>query len=629
MIDTAVFLTLKTKTEIHVVALLASVLRPLRLSEIIKALQEYGHKANKENCSNTLKRLAEQGIIRQYEEFGSTLYASTSDKPTFRSEIPPSRSDKPPFMAENPPLRSDKPPFIAENPPLRSEIPPESAPFSSPFHGESVVNMLTCVNTTNTTNKKDSEISLETQASAETPPGKAGSADEAELIPPASTAPADSPHRTSAAAKTRSAGGTANTPKKPPKIDATAYADQTRQILPEHPTAAQVPVEVLPAEPTDRSLFRIVPPAKAENCPGTVFLPGMNPTKVLYQMFKNIQGKMVPDPDAEIVIKHLPDAIKPRTMPMIPAEEAFGKYVRILWELIQRAEEQGGKKAIETWDTIIHRAAYLYVEDLWDEVPQYHDWRLPENFISMALKRSRNCNFGTHLMGMLSEIYPQLGLGWNTEQLYNKLTWSAELARFSLEHARKDLFRSFFHNQASTTRLGKELARKTATDKKAVLFAATVKPLLQEHRDAAERQTRIDAAHRSDDPGEAVLARIAEKIGEKRFDLWFGREAKVDVAEKELVFSVHNSFAVNSIRQHCTAELDETMRELGYVNKNGSLWKRRMKPLKSQEPQMSREQEIAQAMSSAAAINAEARERKKSNRPMTIGQLGKKIAQNK
>ena len=59
-----------------------------------------------------------------------------------------------------------------------------------------------------------------------------------------------------------------------------------------------------------------------------------------------------------------------------------------------------------------------------------------------------------------------------------------------------------------------------------------------------------------------VLKSIAEKIGEKRFDLWFGQDTQcVETAEK-VTFYVRNNFAINSIRRHCQQEIDQVILEL-------------------------------------------------------------------
>jgi chromosomal replication initiator protein len=60
---------------------------------------------------------------------------------------------------------------------------------------------------------------------------------------------------------------------------------------------------------------------------------------------------------------------------------------------------------------------------------------------------------------------------------------------------------------------------------------------------------------------------IAEKLGEKRFDLWFGQDTQCHCnignseAEK-VIFHVRNSFRINSIRRHCKQEVDQAVLEI-------------------------------------------------------------------
>ena len=67
----------------------------------------------------------------------------------------------------------------------------------------------------------------------------------------------------------------------------------------------------------------------------------------------------------------------------------------------------------------------------------------------------------------------------------------------------------------------------------------------------------------SDGNGNHLLTRIAEKVGEKRFALWFGTDTfcKVDEAKMQVVFSVRNEFAMKSIRTHCGLEVREVIAE--------------------------------------------------------------------
>ena len=471
------------------------------------------------------------------------------------------------------------------------------APSVHTFCGESV-NSSESINLTyeqlNSTQLNQSKRKNSKKKKSPNPvPGEAGSADEAPTPALASSAPADS---------FRSAGGAANaapeapeTPQKIPysemvaaQVQAEIAKRQAGQITPERPAAA-------PDDPDDPNNVR-----KFRR--GLIFTDERHPTQSLYWMLAAMKDQTAADPDSTPQNPQEP----------IPMVEAFEKQIK-------KGFDYAVKRGVRFRDFVLHRIAFFltYNEDF-----ELGDEYTVKEMIEHAIGDNKKSPWNP-LLDSLSKKYRYREWGWHGELLSNEDTWDAEV-RYAKRHGikpRKELFPSRHAARRKVKGLVDEHDSRLQPSAPPV---ACVKPPME-----SDLQVRIDAAHRSGDPGETVLARIAEKIGEKRFDLWFGREAKVDVAEKELVFSVHNAFAINSIRQHCTAELDETMRELGYVNKNGSLWKRRMKPLESQEPQISREQEIAQAMSSAEAVNAEARERKKSNRPMTIGQLGKKIAQNK
>ena len=84
---------------------------------------------------------------------------------------------------------------------------------------------------------------------------------------------------------------------------------------------------------------------------------------------------------------------------------------------------------------------------------------------------------------------------------------------------------------------------------------------------------------RSDSP---VLALIAEKLGEKRYDLWFGHDTHCESTPckhapsentpnentlcnhdtEKITFYVRNNFRVNSIRRHCKQEIDQSVLEI-------------------------------------------------------------------
>ena len=60
----------------------------------------------------------------------------------------------------------------------------------------------------------------------------------------------------------------------------------------------------------------------------------------------------------------------------------------------------------------------------------------------------------------------------------------------------------------------------------------------------------------SDSP---VLTLLAEQLGEKRFDLWFGQDTQCDSDADKVTFHVRNNFRINSIRRHCQQEVDQAV----------------------------------------------------------------------
>ena len=59
-----------------------------------------------------------------------------------------------------------------------------------------------------------------------------------------------------------------------------------------------------------------------------------------------------------------------------------------------------------------------------------------------------------------------------------------------------------------------------------------------------------------------VFALIAEKLGEKRFDLWFGQDTQCDSSAENVTFYVRDVFRVNLIRRHCQKEIDQAIQEI-------------------------------------------------------------------
>ena len=60
-------------------------------------------------------------------------------------------------------------------------------------------------------------------------------------------------------------------------------------------------------------------------------------------------------------------------------------------------------------------------------------------------------------------------------------------------------------------------------------------------------------------PASPVLVFVAKKIGEQRFDLWFGQDTQCVCHNEKVTFYVRNHFAINSIRRHCQREIDQAV----------------------------------------------------------------------
>jgi chromosomal replication initiation ATPase DnaA len=72
-----------------------------------------------------------------------------------------------------------------------------------------------------------------------------------------------------------------------------------------------------------------------------------------------------------------------------------------------------------------------------------------------------------------------------------------------------------------------------------------------------------------DKPEHPILSAIADSVGKERFNLWFGSDAACKVADKNVVFTVRNDFAIRAIRKHCDAYICEILIDMG-LNPNDS-----------------------------------------------------------
>ena len=60
-------------------------------------------------------------------------------------------------------------------------------------------------------------------------------------------------------------------------------------------------------------------------------------------------------------------------------------------------------------------------------------------------------------------------------------------------------------------------------------------------------------------PISPILSLIAEKIGEQRFDLWFGQDTQCVRSEEKVTFYGRHIFAVNAIRRYCQKAIDQAV----------------------------------------------------------------------
>ena len=96
---------------------------------------------------------------------------------------------------------------------------------------------------------------------------------------------------------------------------------------------------------------------------------------------------------------------------------------------------------------------------------------------------------------------------------------------------------------------------------------------------------------------EPILSAIAERLGQNRFDLWFGQDTNCDVVGDTVVFTVRNIFSVNGIRRHCSEDVDAVLKQFGY--------KKAEYNVQPQEPTMKSDESVSIAMASARACNLE------------------------
>ena len=59
----------------------------------------------------------------------------------------------------------------------------------------------------------------------------------------------------------------------------------------------------------------------------------------------------------------------------------------------------------------------------------------------------------------------------------------------------------------------------------------------------------------------AALARLAERIGDDRFELWFGANVRVEARDSNLIVEVPNQFHQNWLRRNFRLDLEAACQE--------------------------------------------------------------------
>ena len=240
----------------------------------------------------------------------------------------------------------------------------------------------------------------------------------------------------------------------------------------------------------------------------------------LYIMGEMMAGKKAPDPDSH--------PKKPR--PPIPMEEAFEKLVKRGYEYVRK-----WKNPLR--DFILHRIAFLFVYDedfvLGDNTT--FDYCI-EEYLDQAKRENPECAYNWILADLGSKYtfrewgWDRDSVGFKRESFTNEDVWDYELLKKGKKGARRGLFPMRWH-----------YAKKRTT--------SPAPP---------DEQLRIDPP-----PGGSgvsvhpVLVRIAERLG-KRFDVWFEGVVFYDDGGTP-VFEVRNKFKADSIRRHCSAEIEQVL----------------------------------------------------------------------
>jgi hypothetical protein len=262
---------------------------------------------------------------------------------------------------------------------------------------------------------------------------------------------------------------------------------------------------------------------------------------------------------------------------MIPMYDAFVCYVQRLWKL---SLKYCGSQPV--FDCVLHRAAYIFVMDLHQATAA--PWYDPESFTAFVKKtQGSNISYGGKMNMYCRDIFEYHKLGWDASLLRNQKTAQAEM-EYAKHHGMEPRFAELFPSHLN--------------DK------AQIKP--KPHKDTVQ-----NTMQESPDSSHPVLAKVRECFGEQRYNLWFGSDTECNVEDGKAVFYLRNNFTITSIRKHCTAELEESLRILGLPVRTESgvaLYRLEIKP--SATPVKTREEEIKEMRELRDACNAEDRARK-------------------
>ena len=293
-------------------------------------------------------------------------------------------------------------------------------------------------------------------------------------------------------------------------------------------SAAPAPDFPPDSPPKPKTLFPI---RKNEHVVGTMFFSD-NPTDFLYVAIQDMEGKTAADPD------HKPTSIADPA-PIIPMYEAFWKTIHNLWHLCQKYHN-GGKTVN---DFVLHRAGYMFVSGSLERTNGVECYHNPETFVSRAKKESGQRPLYKKMVGWLQDHYVNAGFGWDCTVLSNRDTYKAEadyVLSHKLECRRDELFVSHLNDRGLLAGFFRRWA------------------LLS----GGEQLCLEPPSGESGGSVSPVMKKIAELLGEKRFDLWFGQETVFHDDGGTPVFTVADSIRIDLIRRHCKAKIDQALTEL-------------------------------------------------------------------